>query len=255
MKRIIKYSLIVAFWLGVWWLCSALVGMPLILPSPLDVLIKLGGMAITPTFWRVMLTSAVRVTVGIALSYLGGFLLAILCHRIRFFYDLMLPVISVIKTTPVSSFILIALVFFNRDLIPGAIAALMVLPVVFSNTIEGLSSPNPALVETARAYKLGFLDRIRCIWIPTLRPFLVSAAGACAGLAIKAGIAAEVLICPEVSVGREMYFNKQNMEYVELFAWTVAIVIFSFMIDFVFKLILKHVRQTTRKEAVGDEYS
>lgn len=250
MRKAIKYTLIIAFWLGIWWLCSVLVGMPLILPSPIDVLIKLGTMALTGTFWRVMITSAVRVTVGIVLSYLGGFLLAILCHKINILHDMVRPIISVVKTTPVSSFILIALVFFDRDLIPGAIAALMVLPVVFSNTNEGLSSPNPDMLETARAYKLSFLERVKCIWIPTLRPFLISAAGACAGLAIKAGIAAEVLICPEVSVGKYMYLSKQNMEYVELFAWTVAIIIFSYLLDLLFKIALKYVKRKTRKEAV-----
>lgn len=250
MKKALKYTLIIVFWLGIWWLCSALVGMPLILPSPIDVLIKLGSMAATGTFWRVMITSAVRVTIGIILSYLGGFLLAILCHKVKFLHDMVRPVISVVKTTPVSSFILIALVFFDRDLIPGAIAALMVLPVVFSNTVEGLSSPNPDMLETARAYRLSFWERVKCIWIPTLRPFLISAAGACAGLAIKAGIAAEVLICPEVSVGKYMYLSKQNMEYVELFAWTVAIIIFSYLLDFAFGLALRHVKRKTRKEAV-----
>lgn len=252
MKRVLKYSLIVLFWLGVWWICSAIVGMPLILPSPLDVLIKLGSMAMTFVFWEVMLTSIARVAIGIVLSYLAGFLLAVLCHRIKFVYDLILPLISVIKTTPVSSFILIALVFFNRDLIPGAIAALMVLPVVFSNTIEGLSSPPTELLETARAYKLNFISCVRCIWMPTLRPFLISAAGACAGLAIKAGIAAEVLICPEVSIGKYMYLSKQNMEYVELFAWTVAIIIFSFVVDLLFKLALRFVKKRTKKEVVSN---
>ena len=253
MKRILKYSLIVLFWLGVWWLTSIIVGMPLILPSPIDVVIKLGEMALTPSFWRVMLVSALRVTAGIAISYVSGFLLAVLCYKVHFLFDLMVPVISVIKTTPVSSFILIALVFFNRDLIPGAIAALMVFPIVFSNTMEGLSSPSAAMMETARAYKLSFYNRIRCIWIPTLRPFLVSAAGACAGLAIKAGIAAEVLISPEVSIGKYMYSAKQNMEYVELFAWTLAVIIFSFLVDYTFKLILRRIKKTTKKEAVGDE--
>lgn len=255
MNKILKYSLIVLFWLGVWWIISALIGLPLILPSPLDVLIKLGTMAITVSFWKVMITSAVRVIIGIVVSYLAGFLLAVACHHIKFLYDFMLPIISVIKTTPVSSFILIALVFFNRDLIPGAISALMVLPVVFSNTMEGLSSPSPMMLETARAYRLGFIDRIRCIWIPTLRPFMISAAGSGAGLAIKAGIAAEVLICPEVSVGRYMYFSKQNMEYVELFAWTVAIVVFSFIVDLIFKQILSYVKRKTHKEATVDENS
>lgn len=141
----------------------------------------------------------------------------------------------------------------HRDLIPGLIAALIVFPVVFSNTIEGLKSARPELLETAKAYNLGFVDRIKCIWLPTLRPFMVSAAGTSAGLAIKAGVAAEVLICPEVSVGKYIFNAKQNMEYVELFAWTVAIVIFSYLLDLLFKLALERVKRKTKKEAISYE--
>ena len=250
MKRLFKYSLIVLFWIGLWWAASAVVGLPLILPSPIDVLIKLGQMSTTPLFWHVMLVSSIRVLVGILLSYAAAFLLALICHRVKFLYDFFMPAISVIKTTPVTSFILIAFVLMHRDLIPGLIAALIVFPVVFANTIEGLRSAHPELIETARAYNLGFKDRLRCIWLPTLRPFMISAAGASAGLAIKAGVAAEVLITPEVSVGKYIFNAKQNMEYVELFAWTVAIVIFSYLLDIAFKLLLKYVRRKTKKEAI-----
>ena len=65
MKRILKYFLIVLFWLGLWWAAAAIVNLPLILPSPIDVLVKLGQMSATPLFWRVMLISSVRVLVGI----------------------------------------------------------------------------------------------------------------------------------------------------------------------------------------------
>lgn len=249
MKRIFKYFLIVLFWLGLWWAAAAIVNLPLILPSPIDVLVKLGQMSATPLFWRVMLISSVRVLVGIVCSYALAFALALLCHRVKFLYDFFMPAISVIKTTPVTSFILIAFVLMHRDLIPGLIAALIVFPVVFSNTIEGLRAARPELIETARAYRLGWADRARCIWIPTLRPFMISAAGASVGLAIKAGVAAEVLICPEVSVGKYIFQAKQNMEYVELFAWTVAIVIFSYLLDLAFKLALKRIKRKTRKEA------
>ena len=253
MKRIFKYFLIVLFWLGLWWAAAAIVNLPLILPSPVDVLIKLGQMSVTSLFWRVMLFSAVRVLIGILISYAAAFVLALICHRVRFLYDFFLPVISVIKTTPVTSFILIAFVLMHRDLIPGLIAALIVFPVVFSNTTEGLRSARPELLETAKAFGLGVFDRIKCIWAPTLRPFMISAAGASAGLAIKAGIAAEVLICPEVSVGKYIFNAKQNMEYVELFAWTVAIVIFSYLLEIAFKLVLKRVKRKTKQEAVAYE--
>ena len=253
MKRILKYSLIVLFWLGLWWAASAIINLPLILPSPIGVLIKLGQMSATQIFWRVMLISAIRVLIGIVVSYVLAFFLALLCHRFKFLYDFFMPAISVIKTTPVTSFILIAFVLMHRDLIPGLIAALIVFPVVFSNTIEGLRAARPELLETAKAYNLTFLDRAKCIWVPTLRPFMISAAGASVGLAIKAGIAAEVLICPEVSVGKYIFNAKQNMEYVELFAWTVAIVIFSYILDIAFKLVLKRVKRKTKKEAVAYE--
>ena len=253
MKRILKYSLIVLFWLGLWWAASAIINLPLILPSPIDVLIKLGQMSATQMFWRVMLISAIRVLIGIVVSYVLAFFLALLCHRVKFLYDFFMPAISVIKTTPVPSFILIAFVLMHRDLIPGLIAALIVFPVVFSNTIEGLRAARPELLETAKAYNLTFLDRAKCIWVPTLRPFMISAAGASVGLAIKAGIAAEVLICPEVSVGKYIFNAKQNMEYIELFAWTVAIIIFSYLLDIAFKLVLKRVKRKTKKEAVAYE--
>lgn len=225
-------------------------GLPLILPSPVAVLIQLWKMCQTALFWRVMLVSSARVAIGIAGSYVAAFLLALLCHRVKLLHDFFLPAISVIKTTPVTSFILIAFVLMNRDLIPGLIAALIVFPVVFSNTLEGLRAARPELLETAKAYNLGFWDRIRCIWLPSLRPFLVSAAGASAGLAIKAGVAAEVLITPEVSVGKYIFNAKQNMEYVELFAWTVAIIVFSYLLDVVFQLAVKRVKRKTRKEAM-----
>ena len=253
MKRILKYSLIILFWIGLWWAVSAIVGLPLILPSPIGVLVKLGQMCMTPLFWRVMLISSVRVLIGIVFSYIAAFALALICSRIKLLYDFFMPAISVIKTTPVTSFILIAFVLMHRDLIPGLIAALIVFPVVFSNTIEGLKSARPDLLETAKAYNLGFADRVKCIWLPTLRPFMISAAGTSVGLAIKAGVAAEVLICPEVSVGKYIFNAKQNMEYVELFAWTVAIVIFSYLLDLLFKLALERVKRKTKKEEIAYE--
>ena len=253
MKRAFKYSLIIVFWIGLWWAVSAIVNLPLILPSPIGVLLKLGQMSATSLFWRVMLISSVRVLIGIVISYMLAFLLALLCYRVKFLYDFFMPAISVIKTTPVTSFILIAFVLMHRDLIPGLIAALIVFPVVFSNTVEGMRAVHPELIETAKAYNLGLTDKVKCIWLPTLRPFMISAAGASVGLAIKAGVAAEVLICPEVSVGKYIFNAKQNMEYVELFAWTVAIVIFSYLLDIAFKLALKRIKRRTKKEAVSYE--
>ena len=156
MKRAFKYSLIIVFWIGLWWAVSAIVNLPLILPSPIGVLLKLGQMSATSLFWRVMLISSVRVLIGIVISYMLAFLLALLCYRVKFLYDFFMPAISVIKTTPVTSFILIAFVLMHRDLIPGLIAALIVFPVVFSNTVEGMRAVHPELIETTKSNAFGY---------------------------------------------------------------------------------------------------
>ena len=60
------------------------------------------------------------------------------------------------------------------------------------------------------------------------------------GLAWKAGIAAEVLGVPKMAIGTEIYQSKIYLETVDLFAWTVVVVLMSMLIEAVFKRIVQH---------------
>ena len=74
-------------------------------------------------------------------------------------------------------------------------------------------------------------------------------------MAWKAGIAAEVLAVPKLAIGTEIYFSKLWFETSTLFAWTVVIIILSYVIE---KLLILAIGAIAKKLHVvnkGDGYA
>ena len=219
------------FWLAVWALAARAVGQELLLPSPIQTARKLLELARTPDFWFTVGRTILRVLTGILAAALLGILLAGLTHESRVLYALLSPIMTLLKSTPVASFIILALVWLGRDVVPVFIAGLMVLPVVWANVSAGLEQVDPQLMELARVYKLPRGRVFRRIVVPTVLPHLRAALRSALGLGWKAGIAAEVLTVPPYSIGKQIFEAKLYLETTALFAWTAAVVLLSFLIE------------------------
>ena len=219
------------FWLAVWALAARAVGQELLLPSPIQTARKLLELARTPDFWFTVGRTILRVLTGILAAALLGILLAGLTHENRVLYALLSPIMTLLKSTPVASFIILALVWLGRDVVPVFIAGLMVLPVVWANVSAGLEQVDPQLMELARVYKLPRGRVFRRIVVPSVLPHLRAALRSALGLGWKAGIAAEVLTVPPYSIGKQIFEAKLYLETTALFAWTAAVVLLSFLIE------------------------
>jgi NitT/TauT family transport system permease protein len=147
------------------------------------------------------------------------------------FLDFMKPWLVVIQTTPVLAVILIALLWFRTESVPVFVAFLMAFPVVCLNTVEGVRSVDGKLLEMARVFRVGAARRFIGIYLPSLFPFLLSAAAAAFGLCWKVVIAAEVLSLPSFGLGAGMYDAKVRLEMPRMFAWTAAAVLLGFLTD------------------------
>ena len=91
------------------------------------------------------------------------------------------------------------------------------------------------LLEMAKVYRLSKWCTFRRIWVPSVMPFFRMACSSALGLGWKAGIAAEVLTSAKNSIGKEIFEAKQYMETVNLFAWTLVVIVLSLLIE---KLVL-----------------
>ena len=231
LRKTLRTLAVVLFWLLIWQLAAALAGQELLLPSPLRVareLIRLAGGA---EFWLTVAQSIRRVLTGIASAVLLGILLALLTHKSALLRALLSPVMTLVKSTPVASFIILALVWLGRDVVPPVIAALMVLPVVWANVSQGLDGIDPQLLELAQVFRLPRGRVFRRITLPSVLPHLRAALCSALGLGWKAGVAAEILTVPARSIGKRIYEAKIYLETTELFAWTAAVVLLSLVIE------------------------
>ena len=249
LRKTLRTLAVVLFWLLIWQLAAALVGQELLLPSPLRVARELLRLAGGAEFWLTVAQSIRRVLTGIASAVLLGILLALLTHKSALLRALLSPVMTLVKSTPVASFIVLALVWIGRDSVPVFITALMVLPVVWANMTAALAQVDPQLTEMARVFAMPRGRVLRRVTVPSVLPAFRAALSSALGLGWKAGIAAEVLTVPKYAVGRMIYEAKLYLETTELFAWTVTVVLLSLVIE---RLLLRLVSRIGRERRAAD---
>jgi len=143
-----------------------------------------------------------------------------------------------IRSVPVASFIILVLVWFSSKTLSVLIAFLMVLPIIYSGVLTGISTCDRQLTEMARVFRLSNARSIRYIYLPQVIPFFRSGCGSALGLCWKAGIAAEVIGMPVGSIGEKLQQAKVYLDTPDLFAWTLVIVLVSLLFERIFMLLL-----------------
>lgn len=227
MKRFARGALTLAFWVAVWTALALLVNRELLLPAPWVVVRRLGELAATAAFWRITAVSIGRVLLGITAAVALGTGMAVACSVSKTADALLRPLMTVVKSTPVASFVVLALVWIARDWLPVFISLLMVLPVVWSNVCTGIRSTDPALLELAQVYGWPRGRVLRRIYLPSVRPHFLAALRSGIGFGWKSAIAAEVLTVPHSAIGRMIYESKLYLQTTDLFAWTLAVILLS----------------------------
>ena len=221
----------VAVWLLLWQLASMAVGLPLLLPSPLAVLLRLGQLCTGADFWLTVASSLLRILLGFLLGVLFGTALAGLCWRFRLIDVLARPLLGVLKSTPVASFIILALVWVKTTWLATVISFIMVLPLIYANVREGIDSADRQLLEMAQVFRLSRRKVFRYCYLPAILPFFLSAISSALGFAWKSGIAAEVLGRPARAIGSQIYDSKIYLETPDLFAWTLVVILLSVLLE------------------------
>ena len=227
------------FWLAVWEIASRLIGQKLFLVSPAAAAARLAELSLQSEFWLSVAHSCVRIAGGYLLAVLSGVLFAALSAGFIRVRELFAPLMLTIKAVPVASFIILALVFLPSGKLAVLISYLIVLPVVYANTLEGIESLDSSMKEMAGIFCIPFLRRLRFLYFPQVYPYLTAACSTAVGLAWKSGVAAEVIGMPKGSVGEKLQQAKVYLDTPDLFAWTVVIVIVSALSARLFQALLK----------------
>ena len=230
-RRLLRGLLIALFWLGVWQAASMLVGKPVLFASPLDTVRALLRLLPTGVFWAAVLGSLERIALGFFLALLLGLLTGIAAFRFELVKDLLSPLLTMMKTVPVASFIILILVWFGSRYLAVIVALLIVFPQIYFAVLSGLNSTDRELLEMARVFRVSGWRRAWQVYCPALWPYLTGACSSALGMSWKAGIAAEVIGTPARSIGEQLYLSKIYMATAELFAWTLTVIVLSILFE------------------------
>ena len=233
-QKAIAATCAVAFWLLVWHVVSLCVGSELVLVSPVKVVQTLFTVIFDPDFLKTVWYSAARILGGFFIALTLGTVLGWVASRFWVVETLLRPITAVIKATPVASFIILALVWLDSRQLPLFIAALMALPVVYRNVLEGIRGTSRELLEMARVFRVPFSRRLRGVDLPPGLPYFRAAADTALGLSWKAGTAAEVIGLCSSTIGEQLYTAKVYFQTADLFAWTAVIVLLSVLFEGLF---------------------
>ena len=134
--RIFYKIVAAAVWIMVWQLTSMYLKQEILLASPVSVIKRLTELIVMGDFWKSVVFSFVRIILGFTLAGSWNFAGGTFLLRFSAVEILMDPLITVIKATPVASFIILP----NLDSIQKFIICcfLMVFPVGLRNLLEGL---------------------------------------------------------------------------------------------------------------------
>lgn len=224
--------------LALWQIAAMCLNNSILLAGPVHVLGRLLRLMTEGQFWTAVWFTFSRIILGFLLGFLTALLLAVAAAASPLVRTLVHPYMVAVQTVPVASFVVIALLWLSSRRLGAFIAFLIVLPVLYSNFLQGICAADRKLLEMARVFRMPMLRQIRCIYAPAMEPYVRAACGVALGLCWKAGVAAELIGVSKGSMGGRMYEAKIYLETADLFAWTVAVVAVSVCFEKVFSYLL-----------------
>lgn len=239
LNKIFPSVLSLVFIFLLWEIFARAFSSSLVLPFPRDVFKTLFRLLHTKnfyahfgfTFLRVVKSFLISITIGFVLGFFSGNFLFL-----KIFFSLPL---SLVRVTPVVSFILLAVFWFPSNDVPIFVCVLMTLPIVVSNIAESFSHRDEKLLEMAKLYHFSKRQIFFYITLPHSKPFFLSACVSVFSLSWKVVAAGEVLSLPHFGIGSLLQTSSMHLNSNETFALTILLILASFALEKIFHLLFK----------------
>ncbi|HOU03083.1 MAG TPA: ABC transporter permease [Bacteroidales bacterium] len=229
-KRYISLASVICM-LVVWKILSLHLRSDFVLPSPEKTLVTTLTLFGNTGFLATVGTTILRGLTGFIISGILGIATGIITGINPNINAFLQPILVTIRSIPVISIILLALIWFHPGAVPVFIGMLTMFPFITTNVSDGIRSIDSELVVMATFYKISRKRIIRELYIPAIMPFIVSGASSALGIGWRAIIIGEVLSQPEYGIGTMMQNAQTFLNVDAVIAWTIIAVLISFIFE------------------------
>lgn len=222
---------------GGWWILSAIKDYPLLYPKISDVfseMIKIFG---TANFYRSLLGSLSRVLLSFCIAFFLAVALAVVSYIFKNVERLLYPIILLVKATPTMCVIFLCILWFKPNVTPMVVAAAVIFPTSYASVLTAIKACDKNLLEMSAVYKVPTKTKITKLYLPFVGERVYADATSIISLNVKLIIAAEAMSQTRNSLGLLMQNAYAVFEIASLFAYTLAAIILSFLLETLFRVI------------------
>lgn len=214
-----------------WELLARLIQSNNILPGPLFTIETLISLVVEPIFYKSLGITLLRGLTGFVIAMIVSVIIGIpsgLNPKVEAFFS---PIVVSIRSTPVISIILLAIIWLRVENVPVFIGFLTMFPILTTNLSNGIKEVDRGLIEMAEVYGVRRLRIFMDIYIPSLSPYFFSGLFTAAGFGWRAVIIGEVLSQPRYGIGSMMQDAQAYLLVAELISWTLVAVLTGYIFE------------------------
>lgn len=256
MKKIIPTLLSIIILLFGWQLIAWKIDYPAIFPSLPKLLTNVFQLFSSSEFYEAIIYTILRGLSGFILSIVIALFCSLLATFSFFWKDLLHPFVVIIRSVPVVSFVLIALIWLSPPYLPVFIAILTTFPVLYQNMLDGFVSTDYKLIEMAKVFEKKPFTIFVTLYLPSAKSLIFSGISTSMGFGWRAVIIGEVLAQPLHGIGTQMKQAQSYIEVSELIAWTFIAVLISYFFEFIIKYLSKihYIHYSKTKIKTGNNF-
>jgi NitT/TauT family transport system permease protein len=214
-----------------WYIIYLIVDHPLLIPPISKVIETFFKMLIESSFLNALWHTAFRLIISLLVSSICGISLGYLSAKNKSVELVLRPHVTILKTIPVISVIIIMYILVGYQIAPYIITFFMIFPIFYQATYQGIKAINQDLLDV---YHLEMENRyleIKYVYLHNIKDFLILASYQSFGLGFKVLVTSEYITQTQHSIGKLLYQAKVNLQYDYVFAITILLIIITVLVE------------------------
>lgn len=236
-NRIIFVGLGILTIVFLWIILSNIYNNSIVIPKIKDVLKALIELFSQKRIYVLLFTMLLRILLTVSISLGIALFFSLMAYKFKCIGNYLLPIISLLKTTPVIAIIILLILSVGMELTPYVATSFVIIPMIYEAIIAGLESIDDAITDDIKTVTNINLKVLFSFYIPLIISNIVTVLIQSFGLGLKVMLMAEYISPKNNTFGAEIRRYNENLEMEKVFAIILVVIVIVMVVDFILKTI------------------
>jgi len=233
------YILGIVFIIVLWMTSSNLIDNEIVIPKISDVLGRTFKLMIKWNTLKIIILTILKLFIIVSVCAVLAYVLAILAYLFKPFKMVLKPIMTLVRTLPIVTVIILLLLYVGFKATPIYICAFVVLPIIYEQVLVSFEGLDKNIIEETKMLSNVNFKVIMNVYFPLSLPYFISSIFTVLGLGLKVLVMAEIFSLGNNTIGEQIQTARSLADTVGIFAWTIILLIIVFIFESIIKIISK----------------